>query len=126
MGGRVRPWTETSTPKLQQVIPTFGEQYCYPQVSELARDDVFFDIQGFLAEEVAQEMALKEGQAVGVVIDWQARGGFGWIRLSTGGKLFCHVTAVQHEKHLLPGTRVQFVRGFHQGHPTAKRGRALA
>ena len=58
------PRTETNTPSLRQVEPTFGELYSYPKVSEWARDDVFFDIGSFLAEEVAQEFALVEGEAV--------------------------------------------------------------
>jgi HK97 family phage major capsid protein len=56
--------TETSTPTLREIVPTMGELYAYPQTSEWALDDVFFDLGSWLAEEVAQDFALAEGTAV--------------------------------------------------------------
>jgi len=54
----------TSTPQLREAVPTFGELYAYPQVSEWSLDDIFFNVEAWLAEEVAQEFALQEGEAV--------------------------------------------------------------
>jgi HK97 family phage major capsid protein len=54
----------TATSQLREVAPTFGELYAYPQASEWALDDMFFNVEAWLAEEVAQEFAIAEGQAV--------------------------------------------------------------
>lgn len=54
----------TDTPLLREVTPTHGELYAYPQVSEWSLDDVFFNVEAWLADEVAQEFALQEGDAV--------------------------------------------------------------
>jgi len=56
--------TATATPSLREITPTFGELYAYPQVSEWALDDMFFSVENWLAEEVAQEFAVQEGTAV--------------------------------------------------------------
>lgn len=56
--------TATSTPQLREVTPTHGELYAYPQVSEWSLDDIFFNVESWLAEEVAQEFAQEEGLAV--------------------------------------------------------------
>lgn len=56
--------TATDTPTLREVTPTHGELYAYPQVSEWSLDDIFFNVENWLAEEVAQEFALQEGAAV--------------------------------------------------------------
>jgi HK97 family phage major capsid protein len=56
--------TPTATPQLREVVPTWGELYGYPEASEWSLDDVFFDVADWLAEEVAQEFAIAEGQAV--------------------------------------------------------------
>ena len=54
----------TNTPSLREVAPTHGELYAYPQVSEWALDDVFFNVDTWLAEEVGEEFAIAEGTAV--------------------------------------------------------------
>lgn len=54
----------TDTPLLREVAPTHGELYAYPQVSEWSLDDIFFNVESWLADEVAQEFALQEGTAV--------------------------------------------------------------
>lgn len=54
----------TNTPTLREVTPTFGELYAYPQASEWSLDDIFFNVEQWLAEEVAQEFAQEEGTAV--------------------------------------------------------------
>lgn len=56
--------SETSTPQLREVVPTFGELYAYPQASEWSLDDMFFNVDSWLAEEVAQEFAQEEGTAI--------------------------------------------------------------
>jgi len=56
--------SETNTSELREVTPTHGELYAYPQVSEWALDDVFFNVESWLADEVAQQFAIQEGQAV--------------------------------------------------------------
>jgi HK97 family phage major capsid protein len=55
---------ETATPTLRQVTPTNGELYAYPMVTEWSLDDIFFNVESWLAEEVAQEFAYQEGLAV--------------------------------------------------------------
>lgn len=71
LGGASSGWvgesgsrTATDTPLLREVTPTHGELYAYPQVSEWALDDVFFNVENWLSEEVAREFALQEGAAV--------------------------------------------------------------
>jgi HK97 family phage major capsid protein len=54
----------TTTPSLRERAPTFGELYAYPQASEWSLDDIFFNVENWLAEEVAQEFAIAEGEAV--------------------------------------------------------------
>jgi HK97 family phage major capsid protein len=54
----------TATPTMRERTPTHGELYAYPQVSEWALDDMFFDVGARLAEELAQEFAQEEGLAV--------------------------------------------------------------
>jgi HK97 family phage major capsid protein len=56
--------TETATPTLRERAPTMGEIYAYPQTTEWALDDAFFDVGAWLAEEVAEEFAIAEGEAV--------------------------------------------------------------
>jgi HK97 family phage major capsid protein len=57
-----RPATATST--LREVVPTNGELYAYPQASEWSLDDIFFNVDQWLAESVAREFAIQEGIAV--------------------------------------------------------------
>lgn len=53
----------TDTPILREVTPTMGELYAYPQVSEWSLDDIFFNVEQWLSEEVADEFAFQEGTA---------------------------------------------------------------
>lgn len=55
--------TETSTPQLADVTPPQGEIYAFPFATQRSLDDVFFDVEAWLAEEVATEFALQEGIA---------------------------------------------------------------
>ena len=54
----------TNTSQLREVVPTQGELYAYPQTSEWALDDIFFDVEAWLTDEIAQEFAFQEGSAV--------------------------------------------------------------
>lgn len=56
--------TKTDTSTLREVVPTHGELYAYPQASEWSLDDIFFNVENWLAEEAAQEFAYQEGLAV--------------------------------------------------------------
>jgi HK97 family phage major capsid protein len=54
----------TATPALREITPTHGELYAYPQVSEWSLDDIFFNVEAWLAENVGEEFAIQEGDAV--------------------------------------------------------------
>lgn len=56
--------TATNTPQLREVVPTHGELYAYPQVSEWSLDDIFFNVEQWLTMELAEEFAYQEGVAV--------------------------------------------------------------
>lgn len=56
--------TATATSQLRERAPTFGELYAYPQASEWSLDDIFFNVESWLAEEVAEKFAVEEGIAV--------------------------------------------------------------
>lgn len=55
--------TATNTPTLAQVTPFMGEIYANPQATQTMLDDVFFDAEGWLAGEIADEFAYQEGVA---------------------------------------------------------------
>lgn len=55
--------TATNTPVLAQVTPFMGEIYANPQATQTMLDDVFFDAEGWLAGEIADEFAYQEGVA---------------------------------------------------------------
>ena len=56
--------TQTNASLLREVTPTHGELYAYPQASDWALDDIFFNVENWLAMEVADQFALLEGAAV--------------------------------------------------------------
>jgi HK97 family phage major capsid protein len=56
--------TATNTPTLREIVPTFGELYAYPQVSEWSLDDIFFNVESWLAENVAEAFAIAEATSV--------------------------------------------------------------
>jgi HK97 family phage major capsid protein len=62
--GETGPRPATNTPTLRERTPTQGEIYAYPQVSEWSLDDIFFNVENWLADEVAQRFAQEEGIAV--------------------------------------------------------------
>lgn len=56
--------TATATPTLREITPTHGELYAYPQVSEWSLDDVFFNVEQWLAESVGESFAVAEATSV--------------------------------------------------------------
>lgn len=54
---------ETGTPTLEKLAPYFGELYANPAATQKSLDDVMFDVEGWLAEEVAEEFSSQENAA---------------------------------------------------------------
>ena len=54
---------ETDTPTFTEVVPPSGELYANPAVSQQMLDDAMFDVEKFLASEIATEFARAEGAA---------------------------------------------------------------
>jgi HK97 family phage major capsid protein len=54
---------ETDTPVFNEVAPPFGELYANPAASQVMLDDAAFDVEAWLAEEIAREFARAEGAA---------------------------------------------------------------
>jgi HK97 family phage major capsid protein len=55
--------SESNTPQLGEVAPTFGTLYAYPKASEESLNDMFFDVQGWLTNSVSVAFAAAEGVA---------------------------------------------------------------
>lgn len=71
IGGATAGWvgetdsrTATNTGQLREVAPTHGELYAYPQASEWSLDDLFFNVEQWIADSVARAFAVAEGSAV--------------------------------------------------------------
>lgn len=56
--------TGTAEPLLRERAPTHGELYAYPQASEWSLEDMFFNVEQWLANEVADAFARDESEAV--------------------------------------------------------------
>src|SRR5688572_2265833 len=54
---------ETDTPVFQEIAPPFGELYANPAASQAMLDDAAFDVEAWLASEIATEFARAEGAA---------------------------------------------------------------
>lgn len=54
---------ETNTPTFNEIVPASGELYANPAVSQQMLDDAMFDVEAFLAQEIAAEFARAEGAA---------------------------------------------------------------
>ncbi|HEX8223924.1 MAG TPA: phage major capsid protein [Allosphingosinicella sp.] len=54
---------ETGTPAFTEVAPPFGELYANPAASQAMLDDAAFDVEAWLAQEIATEFARAEGSA---------------------------------------------------------------
>ena len=55
--------SQTNTPDLAEVAPTFGTASAKPQASEEALDDLFFDVENWLISSAAEAIAQGEGAA---------------------------------------------------------------
>ncbi|WHO40497.1 phage major capsid protein [Sphingobium sp. AP49] len=69
-GGIVSGWAsetgaraETGTPSFNEIAPPSGELYANPAASQAMLDDAQFDVEGWLAGEIAREFAVAEGAA---------------------------------------------------------------
>lgn len=54
---------ETGTPSFQEIAPPSGELYANPAASQAMLDDALFDVESWLAGEIATEFAKAEGAA---------------------------------------------------------------
>jgi HK97 family phage major capsid protein len=54
---------ETTTPVLNEIAPPMGELYANPAASQAMLDDAAFDVETWLAEEIAREFAVAESTA---------------------------------------------------------------
>jgi len=54
---------ETNTPAFTEIAPPFGELYANPAASQAMLDDAAFDVEAWLASEIATEFARAEGAA---------------------------------------------------------------
>ena len=54
---------ETDTPAFAEIAPPFGELYANPAASQTMLDDAAFDVESWLASEIATEFARAEGAA---------------------------------------------------------------
>ena len=61
--GETAPRPETDTPDFAEISPPTGELYANPAASQSMLDDAAFDLEGWLASEVAMEFARAEGAA---------------------------------------------------------------
>ena len=55
--------TETGTPSFSEIVPATGELYANPAASQQMLDDAMFDVEAWLAQEIATEFARAEGMA---------------------------------------------------------------
>lgn len=56
--------TETGTPGLEEVAPTFGMIYAYPKASEESLDDIFFNVENWLVTSISEGFAEGEENAI--------------------------------------------------------------
>ncbi|HEU4959882.1 MAG TPA: phage major capsid protein [Sphingomonas sp.] len=54
---------ETDTPTFAEIAPPMGELYANPSASQAMLDDALFDVEEWLASEIAREFAAAEGSA---------------------------------------------------------------
>ncbi len=59
----VAPRPTTGTPVFNEVVPSFGELYANPSATQAMLDDAQFDVEAWLADEIATEFAKAEGTA---------------------------------------------------------------
>lgn len=61
--GETAPRPETDAPDFAEVAPPLGEIFANPAATQMMLDDAFFDVEAWLAEELASEFAIMEGSA---------------------------------------------------------------
>lgn len=61
--GETAARAETDAPAFAEVAPPLGEIYANPAATQAMLDDAYFDVESWLAEELAIEFAVKEGAA---------------------------------------------------------------
>ncbi len=54
---------ETTSPVFEEIVPSFGDLYANPAATQAMLDDAAFDVEGWLANEIAMEFAKAEGTA---------------------------------------------------------------
>lgn len=54
---------ETATPTFNEIVPPMGDLYANPAASQFMLDDAAFDVEAWLADEIATEFARAEGAA---------------------------------------------------------------
>ena len=54
---------ETAAPKFNEIVPSFGDLYANPAATQRMLDDAAFDVESWLASEIATEFAKAEGTA---------------------------------------------------------------
>lgn len=55
--------TETTAPTFAEVVPPLGELYANPAATQAMLDDAFFNVEDWIAEELAIEFGVQEGAA---------------------------------------------------------------
>ncbi len=55
--------TTTNTPVFNEIVPSFGELYANPAATQAMLDDAQFDVESWLANEIAAEFGKAEGSA---------------------------------------------------------------
>ncbi|MEO6092180.1 MAG: phage major capsid protein [Novosphingobium sp.] len=70
IGGTTSGWAAetaarpiTATPQFAEIVPPYGDLYANPAASQAMLDDVGFDLESWLADEIAMEFARAEGAA---------------------------------------------------------------
>jgi HK97 family phage major capsid protein len=53
----------TNTPVFNEIVPSFGELYANPAATQAMLDDAQFDVEAWLADEIAMQFAKAEGSA---------------------------------------------------------------
>ena len=54
---------ETATPTFNEIVPSFGDLYANPAATQAMLDDAAFDVESWLASEIATEFAKAKGSA---------------------------------------------------------------
>ncbi|WP_347709672.1 phage major capsid protein [Sphingomonas sp. BGYR3] len=57
------PRAETATPVFNEIVPPSGDLFANPAASQAMLDDAAFDVEAWLAQEIAEEFAAAEGTA---------------------------------------------------------------